>query len=76
MPGLHILGNDNQLLLLECEYTIDEEETGFVLKWYFNSEAIYQWIPPRVPFVFVSFLLSNEQNNLIRQNICFNLENC
>lgn len=56
MPGLHILGNDNQLLLLECEYTIDEEETGFVLKWYFNSEAIYQWIPPRVPFVFVSFL--------------------
>lgn len=37
-------------LVLDCEYEIDSDEEGFVLKWYFNGRMIYQWIPPGRPF--------------------------
>ncbi|XP_058456352.1 uncharacterized protein LOC131433775, partial [Malaya genurostris] len=39
--------NNNDHLILDCEYEIDVHEKGFVLKWYFNGKLIYQWIPPR-----------------------------
>ncbi|XP_058055366.1 uncharacterized protein LOC131206713 [Anopheles bellator] len=33
-------------LVLDCEYVIEPNETGFVLKWLHNDVPIYQWIPP------------------------------
>ncbi|XP_035791175.1 uncharacterized protein LOC118466238 isoform X2 [Anopheles albimanus] len=33
-------------LVLDCEYFIEPDETGFVLKWLHNDVPIYQWIPP------------------------------
>jgi Immunoglobulin domain len=40
---------------MDCDFTVDSNETGFVLKWHHNSAAIYQWIPSKKkPFVIVS----------------------
>ncbi|XP_065082153.1 uncharacterized protein LOC135704613 [Ochlerotatus camptorhynchus] len=36
----------NEHLILDCEYEIDPDEKGFVLKWLYNGRPIYQWIPP------------------------------
>lgn len=32
-------------LKLNCDYEIDESDSGFVLKWFFNDRQIYNWIP-------------------------------
>lgn len=40
-------------LILDCEYELGTEETGFVLKWLFNDHSIYQWIPSHKPYALV-----------------------
>lgn len=32
-------------VLLDCEYSVDDEEEGLVVKWHFNGSIVYQWIP-------------------------------
>lgn len=59
VPPLYDLrNNDNQTLILQCDFTVNENDTGFVLKWLFNNAQIYQWIPSKVPFALVSFHIS------------------
>jgi hypothetical protein len=51
MPSPYILfnrankSNENRPLVLDCVYDTSENEQGLVLKWYFNQQLIYQWIP-------------------------------
>lgn len=55
VPQTHILDADNpKPIILDCLYDIDQNETGFVLKWYLNSTVIYQWIPSQSTFALVS----------------------
>lgn len=44
-------------MILDCEYEISPNETGFVLKWVLNDMPIYQWIPsgPGVPHAVGNF---------------------
>ncbi|CRK87984.1 CLUMA_CG001770, isoform A [Clunio marinus] len=35
--------------LLDCDFDMEENESGLVIKWLLNNQAIYQWIPPRLP---------------------------
>lgn len=35
--------------LLDCDYEVDENEKGLVIKWLLNNQLVYQWIPPRLP---------------------------
>ncbi|XP_058170132.1 uncharacterized protein LOC131285295 [Anopheles ziemanni] len=42
-------------LILDCEYEVDENEKGFVLKWLLDGQPVYQWIPSKNPFPFQSF---------------------
>lgn len=32
-------------VILDCEYSVDDDEEGLVVKWYFNRNIVYQWIP-------------------------------
>lgn len=41
-------------LILDCEYEIGQNETGFVLKWLLKDNLIYQWIPYDKPYSHVS----------------------
>lgn len=34
---------------LDCEYDVDDNENGLVIKWLLNGNLVYQWIPPRAP---------------------------
>lgn len=45
-------------LILDCDYEFGVKDVGFVLKWYHNNISIYQWIPPRPPYIFVSAQIS------------------
>lgn len=55
VPSLHELKDDSGPLILDCDFSVENEETGFVLKWLHNTVAIYQWIPSKkVPFALVS----------------------
>lgn len=36
-------------ITLDCEYETDGNDTGVVLKWFFNNNPIYQWIPGSNP---------------------------
>lgn len=47
------IGDD---LILDCEYEIGQNETGFVLKWLLKDNLIYQWIPYDKPYSHVSIL--------------------
>lgn len=46
-------------LVLDCEYELQRsEENGLVIKWTFEGEIIYQWIPHHKPHVLrVRFLI-------------------
>lgn len=56
VPSLYELKEDVEQLKLDCDFTVDEKEPGFVLKWLHNGVQIYQWIPSnKQPFVLVSF---------------------
>lgn len=58
VPPRYELNRDAEALILDCDFTVDSEETGFVLKWLHNGVTIFQWIPPkRAPFALVSFFL-------------------
>lgn len=46
--------NNQEPIILDCEYEIGQEEKGFVLKWLLDGSPIYQWIPSRAPFALVS----------------------
>lgn len=34
---------------LDCDYDVNENENGLVIKWFLNNQLVYQWIPPRLP---------------------------
>lgn len=48
VPREHIIKNDSSepnSVILDCEFEMDPNEIGFVLKWFFNGTPIYQWLP-------------------------------
>lgn len=54
VPSRYELKEDADMLILDCDFTVNTNETGFVLKWLHNSVSIYQWIPSKkVPFALV-----------------------
>lgn len=57
VPSRYELKDDNHPLVLDCDYTVDENAKGFVLKWHRDNIQIFQWIPNRQPFALVSWLL-------------------
>lgn len=46
-------------IVLDCEYDINSNEKGFVLKWLLDGSTIYQWIPGRAPFALVSSIATH-----------------
>lgn len=54
-----------QEYILDCEYDIDKDEHGLVVKWYLNNNVVYQWIPPRAPTALGVF------KNRIKKNFTF-----
>ncbi|CAH1717768.1 unnamed protein product [Chironomus riparius] len=56
VPSTYVIDyNYCRPLILDCDYEFRLSDVGFVLKWYHNSHLIYQWIPPRKPYIFSSF---------------------
>ncbi|XP_058059964.1 uncharacterized protein LOC131210690 isoform X2 [Anopheles bellator] len=58
VPSTYLLDQTSKTpdpLILDCEYEVDENEKGFVLKWLLDNQPIYQWIPSKNPFPFQSF---------------------
>lgn len=54
VPPRFDLKDNTDVLILDCDFTVNASETGFVLKWLHNNVAIYQWIPSKqVPFALV-----------------------
>ncbi|XP_055839785.1 uncharacterized protein LOC129907535 isoform X1 [Episyrphus balteatus] len=47
VPQMYTLdrNGESEPLILDCEYELGPREKGFVLKWSFNNNSIYQWIP-------------------------------
>lgn len=73
VPSSYVLvENNTKPLILDCVYEFRPNDVGFVLKWYHNNYLIYQWIPPRKPYVFVS-LFQAEQNNINNYDMDFYL---
>lgn len=54
VPSRYELKNDNHRLVLDCDYSVSEDEKGFVLKWHRDGVVIYQWIASRLPYALVS----------------------
>lgn len=57
VPSTYLLDKSSKNpdpLILDCEYEVDESEKGFVLKWFLDGQPVYQWIPSKNPFPFVS----------------------
>lgn len=71
VPSRYELKQNADPLILYCDFTVNADETGFVLKWLHNSVSIYQWIPSKkVPFALVKSTTLNRLNRLISdQNI-------
>lgn len=61
VPSTYVLKSEEpNSIVLDCDYTADEAETGFVLKWLLNNVAVYQWIPSsKTPFALVNCLIIN-----------------
>uniref|UniRef100_A0AAG5DTJ1 Ig-like domain-containing protein n=1 Tax=Anopheles atroparvus TaxID=41427 RepID=A0AAG5DTJ1_ANOAO len=58
VPSTYLLDQTSKTpdpLILDCEYEVDENEKGFVLKWLLDGQPVYQWIPSKNPFPFQSF---------------------
>ncbi|XP_021710962.1 uncharacterized protein LOC5571100 isoform X1 [Aedes aegypti] len=58
VPSTYLLDKNSKNpdpLILDCEYDVDENEKGFVLKWFLDGQPVYQWIPTKIPFPFQSF---------------------
>lgn len=49
----HIIRNGTEdSVILDCDYSIDDnEKLGLVVKWYFNDQQVYQWIPNEKPII-------------------------
>lgn len=63
VPASYVLDeNFCRPLILDCDYEFRVSDVGFVLKWYHNNHLIYQWIPPRKPYMFVSASISNQKH--------------
>lgn len=56
VPSVYEITNSSNAddLILDCEYELEGKEPGFVLKWLFNNQLIYQWIPNHKPHALVS----------------------
>lgn len=59
MPQVHILKDPQnpELLVLDCAFELEPNETGLVIKWLRNSVNIYQFIPGKGATALVSFSL-------------------
>ncbi|XP_017878081.1 uncharacterized protein LOC108623792 isoform X2 [Ceratina calcarata] len=44
-----VIRNGSGPIDLSCIYNVKEHENGLVVKWYHNTDQIYQWIPPMPP---------------------------
>lgn len=53
VPSRYELNDDTHRLILDCDYSVDESEKGFVLKWQRDGVLIYQWIPTSRPYALV-----------------------
>jgi hypothetical protein len=53
VPSRYELGDEESKIIMSCDYSVEPNERGFVLKWLHNSVLIYQWIPNRKPFALV-----------------------
>lgn len=51
VTSYHVLDNEQDAapLILDCDYNVDPNERGFVLKWLLNGSRIFQWIPNQWP---------------------------
>jgi len=48
-----IRNGTEEFVILDCDYHIEEKEkVGLVVKWFFNKEPTYQWIPNQRPLEF------------------------
>lgn len=64
VPSSYVLvENNTKPLILDCVYEFRPNDVGFVLKWYHNNYLIYQWIPPRKPYVFVSLFQNRRKKH-------------
>lgn len=53
---IQVPANANNTLVLDCEYEIGPDKSGFELKWLLDNDIIYHWIGElRVPYVIGSF---------------------
>ena len=61
VPSTYVLKSDEpNNIVLDCDYTVDESEPGFVLKWYLHDFLVYQWIPgTKTPFGVVNCSIIN-----------------
>ncbi|KAG4080615.1 hypothetical protein HA402_006216 [Bradysia odoriphaga] len=61
VPAEYILDNleNPEVLILDCEYDLPADENGFVLKWFFNEQLIYQWISLAQPRFYVNSMIRN-----------------
>ncbi|CRL04497.1 CLUMA_CG017577, isoform B [Clunio marinus] len=50
VPQRYEIKDDTEPLIFNCDFTVSDADTGFVLKWLHNNIAIYQWIPSKHPF--------------------------
>ncbi len=48
--------------ILDCEYDVDKDEHGLVIKWFLNNVLVYQWIPPRLPTSMATFKNRTKKN--------------
>lgn len=55
VPTTYEISNSSDAddLVLDCEFELDAKDTGFVLKWLLDDQAIYQWIPGHKPYALV-----------------------
>lgn len=71
VPSTYLLDKNSKNpdpLILDCEYDVDENEKGFVLKWFLDGQPVYQWIPTKNPFPFVSIVLEILDQNIFKLN--------
>lgn len=53
---IQVPANANNTLVLDCEYDIGLDKSGFELKWLLDNDLIYHWIGElRVPYVIGNF---------------------
>jgi hypothetical protein len=54
--------------LLDCDYDVGDRENGLVVKWLFNNQLVYQWIPPRLPTSLSIFKNKTKSNFTISED--------